>query len=94
MTYDSTILNTTSPANIDALNWYKKEVNKNPSFFPTDKFERNNVNKKTKIKWTDSSKENLRDRIIVCTSCGQKLRIPLTGKGKIKCPKCQNSFQI
>ena len=92
--YDATILNTKSPADSSALNWYRKTVSKNPSIFPTDKFEKNSVNKKPKIKWTDSSKESQKDKIISCGKCGQKLRVPLTGTGKIKCPKCQSSFII
>ena len=84
--YDATILNTTSPANSSALNWYRKTVSKNPSIFPTDKFEKNSVNKKPKIKWTDNSKESQKDKIISCENCGQKLRVPLTDR-KIKCPK-------
>ncbi len=34
------------------------------------------------------------DRIIVCSNCGQKLRIPSDKEGRATCPKCKYTFLI
>lgn len=37
ITFDPTILNESSPANGNALTWYKMAKSRNPSYFPTDR---------------------------------------------------------
>ena len=93
--FDATILNTKSPANTEALSWYRTKVRSAPNFFPTDTFVKNSTSTtKSGIKWKNSPAQNSPDRIVSCHSCGQKIRLSSSGGGTIKCPKCQKTFMV
>lgn len=52
ITFDETILNERSPANSQALSWYKSAVSKHPDSFPTDKLVVKQESKQ-KISWNE-----------------------------------------
>lgn len=88
ITFDPDILNDKSPANGDALSWYKKSVKKFPSAFPTEKLVLSSEVNKPKISWS-----NVNEKIIIdCPNCGAKLRVAKGQTGSISCPKCETSF--
>ncbi len=97
--FEATILNTQSPANSDALSWYRKKASSEPSFFPTDKFSKNHESKtKPKIQWkteeTFSDSNHKRMKVISCQQCGQKLRVPDKQNIKATCAKCGANFLV
>ncbi len=96
ITFDISILNEKSPANGDALSWYKKTSKKNASFFPTQSVSFSSEKAKRKISWTDKSAKSAavsNEKVLIkCPSCSGKLRVPSGKKGNIKCPHCGHSF--
>ena len=98
ITFDLSILNESSPANSDALSWYRKARSKHPNKFPTEKVSFSNPDTKKSMNWKNvSSKKNKASEsaktIIECPSCGGSLRVPIGKKGKIRCPSCSNLFE-
>jgi ubiquitin-protein ligase len=97
ITFDQSILNESSPANGDALSWYRKAKQKHPGAFPTQSVSFNSAQGKPKISWNDkSSGENPsadRKAVIHCPNCSGQLRVPAGKKGTIKCPSCKIPFE-
>ena len=97
--FEATILNTKSPANSEALAWYRQKASSEPSFFPTDKFSKTHGSTtKPKIKWTTketvSDSNHIRTRVISCQQCSQKLRVPDRQNIKATCRKCGANFIV
>lgn len=90
VTYDPTILNENSPANRDALEWYKKAIKTHPTYFPTDHLSINNNNVDKSIKWTTIQEEKV---LVNCEHCRTGLRLPKGKTGAVKCPSCSKSFK-
>ncbi|WP_391486674.1 ubiquitin-conjugating enzyme E2 [Alteromonas macleodii] len=93
ITFDSTILNEASPANGDALAWYRSAVRNNPAAFPTDKL----IVKeqaKSKISWNNMESTGDSKAVVSCTYCHSKLRVPANKTLNVSCPKCGNKFQV
>lgn len=91
--FDSTILNEASPANGAALDWYRKAIRENVSAFPTDKFIISDPSNEKKIAWTDVPKTEIVKAIVSCPSCEGRLSLPAGRSGKVKCPRCNHSFE-
>jgi ubiquitin-protein ligase len=53
ITYDKSIINEDSPANGDALRWYRTTVRNHPNMFPTDKLIFNADAHKQKMSWNN-----------------------------------------
>lgn len=98
ITFDQSILNESSPANGEALTWYKKTKQKHPGAFPTQSVSFNNTQTKPKMKWNDKSTDvddGTSGRVIVnCPNCNKQLRVPTGKRGTIKCPNCNETFEI
>lgn len=91
VTYDSTILNENSPANRDALEWYRRAVKSYPTYFPTDSFTVSSNQKDMTIKWTTIQDEKV---TVNCVHCKAGLRLQRGKSGTVKCPVCTKSFEI
>ena len=90
ITFDPMILNVSSPANRQALNWWLSAVKKHPDAFPTDKLEIRESTAKPSIAWTNVS-TTLEEKVVIrCPQCSGQLRVLRNKKGNITCPKCQN----
>ncbi|MCL5227404.1 ubiquitin-conjugating enzyme E2 [Pseudomonas nunensis] len=93
ITFDETILNEASPANRDALLWYRTAVRTSPNAFPTGKL----IIKEQpagKVGWNNVSSETTEKAVIICPSCKASLRVPFGKKGNVSCPKCNVTFYI
>lgn len=92
ITFDPAILNEKSPANSDALSWYRNAVRRHAHAFPTDTALLTTAPPQKKMIWTDVPTE-LSKVVVACAHCGGKLSL-LAGKhGQVKCPRCQQSFE-
>ena len=89
--YDADILNEKSPANSDALAWYRKTRASSPSFFPSDKSDLEVKDTAKSIKWGDIPAEK---KVVSCPECSAKLSVPIGNSGVVKCPKCENKFDV
>lgn len=93
ITFDEKILNEGSPANGQALNWYKNVVRKHPSSFPTDKLIIKEQPKE-KISWNNIESSKEMKAIVACPNCKAQLRIPSGKKLSVSCPKCTHKFLV
>jgi ubiquitin-protein ligase len=97
ITFDQSILNENSPANGDALAWYRKAKKKDPNAFPTQSISFTEAGAKPTINWNDKSsgKDQSADAkiIINCPNCNGQLRVPSGKNGTIKCPTCNSPFE-
>ena len=92
ITFDPLILNEQSPANGEALSWYRTAASSYPSAFPTDKLilDREPENK---MVWNEVSNSS-NDKVIVnCPTCSGASRVPKGRSLNITCPKCSNTFR-
>lgn len=89
ITFDDSVLNETSPANREALEWYRGATRKNPSAFPTAQVGISAA-EKPKIKWGDISEPS--KATVVCPSCGKDSRVPAGRTLKVTCPYCKHGF--
>ena len=95
MIYDPKMVNPSSPANENAAAWYNKNLKNNPNLFPTDNFSKANEKSKPKIKWNTTGDANVIEKtIVICTYCETKLRLPKGKRGKVTCPKCNNTIEV
>lgn len=90
VTYDPAILNDQSPANGDALVWYRSAKKTYPAAFPTDCFNIPNSESTQKMMWNTISDEKV---IVNCLHCSIRLSLPKGKSGVVKCPKCLKSFE-
>lgn len=93
ITFDNTILNERSPANGDALNWYRKAITKDPESFPTDKIQSNN-NPKSKLSWNNIGADSNGKIVIHCPECKSALRVPAGKSLNVSCSKCTHKFLV
>lgn len=89
--FDPTILNEKSPANGDALKWYRQALQTNPSVFPTDSISLSTAEPTSTMKWTDVSTQPTKT-VVSCPSCKASLSLPAGKRGQVKCPKCGDVF--
>ncbi len=92
ITFDPAILNEQSPANGEALSWYRDSVRRHANAFPTDTALIETTAPAAKISWTNVSAEPAK-AVVACTHCGGKLSLPAGRRGQVKCPRCQNLFE-
>jgi ubiquitin-protein ligase len=93
LTFDDTILNEGSPANGQALGWYRGAVRKHPDAFPTDKLIIKE-NPKKNISWNNVSNREEKKSIVSCPECKGTLRVPSGKKLNVNCPKCAHRFLV
>lgn len=92
ITFDPTVLNEQSPANGDALSWYRDARRKHAAAFPTDSWDLSAPDQKKKVKWSNISSGSGKT-IVTCPSCQGHLSLPAGRTGKVKCPRCGNGFE-
>lgn len=93
ITFDETILNERSPANGQALSWYRDAVKKHRNAFPTDKL----VVKeqpKSKVSWNNMDSSIEQKKVVSCSQCKTPLRVPAGKKLNVTCPKCTHIFLV
>jgi ubiquitin-protein ligase len=89
ITFDGSILNEASPANREALDWYRSAIRKYPAKFPTERVS-TTTSEKPKIKWGDTTDSG--KTVVVCPGCGGSARVPAGRSLKVTCPHCKNGF--
>jgi ubiquitin-protein ligase len=93
ITFDATILNERSPANGEALSWYRTAVRKHPNAFPTDKLILKEQQKK-KMSWNNMESKEGQKALVACPECKISLRIPAGKKLNVTCPNCTHKFLV
>ncbi len=94
ITFDPAILNEKSPANGEALNWYRSTKSRSPDAFPTQPVRFPNFEEMKKIRWNDMESPQRPEKVVVsCPSCRGALRVPKGKLGKIRCPSCACLFE-
>lgn len=93
ITYDPVVLNEKSPANSNAVAWYRKARSANPGAFPTDRVNWDTSEKAAGISWKPISAEPAKS-IIKCPHCASALSVPSGKTLDVKCPKCSAGFRI
>lgn len=93
ITFDEAILNERSPANGQALSWYRSAVVKYPSSFPTDKLIVKDE-PKNKISWNSMDSKEEQKVVVTCPGCTVSLRVPAGKKLNATCPKCSYKFEV
>jgi ubiquitin-protein ligase len=91
VSFDPAILNEASPANRDALDWYRRARQASPSAFPTDMFSLATEEQAKKMSWNDVTTSPTK-AIVSCPSCNARLALPPGKRGEVKCPSCGNVF--
>lgn len=94
ITFDPTILNERSPANADALSWYRDAQRRHGSAFPTDTSLLATAAPGTGIRWTNVTAEESTKKVVSCPHCASKLSLPAGKTGQVKCPRCKKSFAV
>lgn len=97
LTFDPTLLNERSPANRDAAGWYRETKARHPGAFPTDSLPFLDVGRRTATaRWRDlaSDAPAPSSRILRCSRCSQRLRIPDRTGLQVSCPNCGNVFRV
>ncbi|MEZ8096728.1 ubiquitin-conjugating enzyme E2 [Photobacterium swingsii] len=89
ITFDESILNEGSPANSNALRWYRQAVAQYPGSFPTLKVEQSQAAKKT-MSWSNVDSK----AVVKCPNCQISLRLLSGKKGNVTCPSCKKGFYV
>lgn len=97
VTFDQSVLNEASPANAQALKWYRTARGQHPAAFPTDKviLIESAAETPKKMEWNDVARAAppVFRAEISCPKCGTRLRVPSGKRGKVKCPACSTVFE-
>lgn len=97
VTFDPTVLNEASPANAQALQWYRAARSRHPAAFPTDQVILIDTERNTskKIEWKETigtTSPQLRVEV-QCPACRTRLRVPSGRRGRVKCASCSTAFE-
>ncbi|XUM23205.1 ubiquitin-conjugating enzyme E2 [Bradyrhizobium oligotrophicum S58] len=92
ITFDPAVLNEKSPANRDALAWYRDAVQRHANAFPTDASLLATSVPDLKMRWANIATEPAKV-VTTCPHCSGKLSLPPGKQGQVKCPRCQQSFE-
>lgn len=90
--FDPAILNEQSPANRDALTWYRDARARHPASFPTDVWRDAEEGSSKSIRWSNVTSPPTKT-VRACPSCGAQLSLPAGRAGQVKCPRCTHSFE-
>jgi ubiquitin-protein ligase len=91
--FDPNVLNEQSPANRDALAWYRDAKNKYPRSFPTDSISFSKATSSKKMSWNTVADSQAKTEV-TCPSCERRLRVPSGKHGTVKCPACSHGFVV
>jgi ubiquitin-protein ligase len=90
--FDPTILNEQSPANREALVWYREAQRRHANAFPTDTWTIDPPEPPRRMTWTDVSTEPTK-KVVPCPGCGTKLSLAAGKRGRVRCPRCTKIFE-
>lgn len=90
--FDPAILNEQSPANRDALMWYREARRRHADAFPTDIWTSAPSEPPKAMTWSDISNKPVK-KMLPCPGCGTKLSLPAGRMGQVKCPRCSKVFE-
>jgi uncharacterized Zn-finger protein len=90
--FDPTILNEQSPANREALMWYREAQRLHAGAFPTDTGLLTTTEPERKMTWSNVPNETVK-KLVTCPGCGTKLSLPGGKVGQVKCPRCSKTFE-
>lgn len=95
LTFDSLLVNTASPANPAAANWYERVRRQRPESFPSDRprFAASTPGAgRSRVGWRETAADD--GRVTRgCPSCGRSLRLPAGRSGRVRCPGCGAAFE-
>jgi hypothetical protein len=95
LTFDSLLVNTASPANRVAAEWYERARRLRPEAFPTDRPQFGALAQGTgrgRVGWRETAADDGRVARR-CPSCGRTLRLPAGRHGRVRCPGCGAAFE-
>ena len=95
LTFDSLLVNTASPANRAAAEWYTRTRRLRPDAFPSDGplFGAAAPDAgRARVGWREAVADDGRVAR-VCPSCGRTLRLPAGRRGRVHCPGCSAAFE-
>ena len=93
VTFDPIILNEASPANGAALAWYRKARHAHPGAFPTNSLTLHTPEPAKKINWQNV--EPKKSKVVIsCPRCQKRLSVPTGKSGRVRCPNCNELFQL
>jgi ubiquitin-protein ligase len=90
--FDPTVLNLQSPANRDAVDWYREAQRKHAGAFPTDTWTFTVSDPPRTMTWSNIPSEPPK-RVVPCPGCSTKLSLPAGRNGEVKCPRCGRPFE-
>lgn len=91
--FDPAVVNEQSPANGDALTWYRGAKRAHPARFPTDSALLTKSVEEKKMSWSDIAAAPSERIVVRCPKCSTQLRLTAAKSGTVKCPKCGTSFE-
>lgn len=95
LTFDSLLVNTASPANRAAAEWYERTRRQRPDAFPSDKPQFGTAAPgaaRSRVGWRETAADDGRVARR-CPSCGRTLRLPAGRSGRVRCPGCGAAFE-
>jgi hypothetical protein len=95
LTFDSLLVNTASPANRAAAQWYERMRRRAPDAFPSDRPQFGPVAPEAgrgRVGWRETAADDGRVERR-CPSCGRTLRLPAGRSGRVRCPGCGGAFE-
>ena len=95
LTFDSLLVNTASPANRVAAEWYERTRRERPDAFPSDQPQFGAMAQGTgrsRVGWRETAADDGRVARR-CPSCERTLRLPEGRRGRVRCPGCGASFE-
>ncbi len=95
LTFDSLLVNTASPANRAAAEWYERTRRQRPDAFPSDRPQSGAAATgagRGRIGWRETAADDGRVARR-CPSCERTLRLPAGRRGRVRCPGCGASFE-
>jgi hypothetical protein len=95
LTFDSLLVNTASPANRAAAEWYERTRHQRPEAFPSDRPEFAAAAPgagRGRVGWRETAADDGRVTRR-CPSCGRTLRLPAGRSGRVRCPGCGAGFE-
>jgi hypothetical protein len=93
ITFDPSILNEDSPANMSALEWYREARTRYPRAFPTDRFVLASQRAPKPMTWRELPTGRAERVVVRCPQCGQGHRVLAGRSGIIQCVGCQRDFE-
>lgn len=95
LTFDSLLVNTHSPANRVAADWYARALRQRPDAFPSDRpafgVPRRGA-ARGRVGWREAVTDDGRVER-ACPNCTRRLRLPAGRSGRVRCPGCGAAFE-